>query len=41
MLHTILVYEAESELAARTDPARKDAYWAPTGRTPRPCVRPA
>lgn len=27
MLYTILVYETESELAARTDPARKDAYW--------------
>ena len=27
MQFTILVYEAQSELAARTDPKRKDAYW--------------
>ena len=27
MQYTILVYETESELAARTDPKRKDAYW--------------
>ena len=28
MQYTILVYETDAELAARTDPARKDAYWA-------------
>jgi hypothetical protein len=33
MKYTILVYESESNLNARTDGARKDAYW--TGR-PRP-----
>ena len=27
MQYTILVYETESQLAARTDPKRKDAYW--------------
>ena len=27
MKYTILVYESESELSARTDGARKDAYW--------------
>jgi len=27
MRYTILVYETEAELAARTDPKRKDAYW--------------
>ena len=27
MEYTILVYETESELAARTDPKRKDASW--------------
>ena len=27
MQFTILVYETQSELAARTDPKRKDAYW--------------
>ena len=27
MQYTILVYETETELAARTDPKRKDAYW--------------
>jgi len=27
MNFTILVYESPSELAARNDPARKDAYW--------------
>ena len=27
MLYTILVYETESELGARTDPKRTDAYW--------------
>ena len=27
MQYTILVYETEAELAARTDARRKDAYW--------------
>jgi len=27
MQYTILVYETEAELAARSDPKRKDAYW--------------
>ena len=27
MQFTILVYETQTELAARTDPKRKDAYW--------------
>jgi hypothetical protein len=27
MQYTILVYETESDLAARTDPKQKDAYW--------------
>lgn len=27
MHYTILVYETESELAARTDPKRKETYW--------------
>src|SRR5256714_1508649 len=27
MQYTILVYETEAELAARTDAKRKDAYW--------------
>jgi hypothetical protein len=27
MQYTILVYETETELAARTDPKRRDAYW--------------
>jgi len=27
MQYTILVYETASELTARTDPKRKDAYW--------------
>jgi hypothetical protein len=27
MQFTILVYETQAELAARTDPKRKDAYW--------------
>ena len=27
MQYTILVYETETELAARTDPTRRDAYW--------------
>jgi len=27
MQYTILVYETQAELAARTDPKRKDAYW--------------
>ena len=27
MQYTILVYETASELTARTDPTRKDAYW--------------
>ena len=27
MQYTILVYETESELAARSDPKRRDAYW--------------
>jgi len=27
MQYTILVYETEADLAARTDPKRKDAYW--------------
>ena len=28
MKYTILVYESESDFRARTDPQRKDAYWA-------------
>ena len=27
MQYTILVYETQAELAARTDPERRDAYW--------------
>jgi hypothetical protein len=27
MRYTVLVYETRSELGARTDPERKDAYW--------------
>jgi hypothetical protein len=27
MQYTILVYETEADLAARSDPKRKDAYW--------------
>jgi hypothetical protein len=27
MQYTILVYETESELSARTDPGRKNTYW--------------
>jgi hypothetical protein len=40
MQFTILVYETQSELAARTDPKRKDAYWGPTARTRRRCATP-
>ena len=28
MQYAILIHETDSELAARTDPARADAYWA-------------
>jgi hypothetical protein len=27
MKYTILIYESESDFSARTDGARKDAYW--------------
>jgi hypothetical protein len=35
MQYTILVYETEAELAARTDPKRKDAYWGAALEPPR------
>jgi hypothetical protein len=27
MKYTVLIYESEADFGARTDPARKDAYW--------------
>ena len=27
MKFTVMIYESESDFAARTDPQRKDAYW--------------
>src|SRR5262245_31939549 len=27
MKYTVLIYETEADFGARTDPARKDAYW--------------